>query len=216
MQLTCKICESNTREIVHPRFGHYRWCEKCDFIFKDEVYHVSKEEELRVYNSHQNSVEDPRYVQYFASFLEAAVFNFTSYGKVGLDFGSGPSPVLSHILETQFGYKMDVYDIYYAKEKSYVGKKYDLITSTEVIEHLSDPLLYFRLFFDLMKDDSVLAIMTLFHQNDHEGFLNWHYIRDRTHVSFYTPKTIEYAAEKTGLKVIYTDNVRYITLKKPV
>jgi 2-polyprenyl-3-methyl-5-hydroxy-6-metoxy-1,4-benzoquinol methylase len=109
---------------------------------------------------------------------------------------------------------MDIYDPFYAKEKAYVGKKYDLITATEVIEHISDPLMYFRLFFELMKDDSVLAIMTLFHQNDRERFLNWHYIRDRTHVSFYTPKTIEYAAKKTGLKVIYTDNARYIALKK--
>ena len=65
MKLTCKICESNTREIVHPRFGHYRWCEKCDFIYKDKADYVSHEEELRVYNSHQNSIEDPRYVEYF-------------------------------------------------------------------------------------------------------------------------------------------------------
>jgi hypothetical protein len=175
---------------------------------------VSKEEELHVYNSHQNSIDDPRYVKYFVSFLEAAVFDFTSPGKEGLDFGSGPSPVLAKILATHYNYNMDIYDPFYAKEKAYVGKKYDLITATEVIEHISDPLMYFRLFFELMKDDSVLAIMTLFHQNDRERFLNWHYIRDRTHVSFYTPKTIEYAAKKTGLKVIYTDNARYIALKK--
>ncbi len=33
---------------------------------------------------------------------------------------------------------MDVYDRFFPREKVYLGKKYDLLTATEVVEHLDD------------------------------------------------------------------------------
>jgi 2-polyprenyl-3-methyl-5-hydroxy-6-metoxy-1,4-benzoquinol methylase len=35
---------------------------------------------------------------------------------------------------------MEIYDSYFSPEKVFLGKKYNLITSTEVFEHLDDPL----------------------------------------------------------------------------
>lgn len=55
---------------------------------------------------------------------------------------------------------MDTYDCFYSPEKVYFGKKYGLVTATEVVEHLDDPLDYFSLFENLLKDDGVLSIMT--------------------------------------------------------
>ena len=211
---SCKICGFTTREINHPKFGSYHYCERCEFISKDEEYIVSHKEELSIYNNHNNSIEDPRYVEFFYKFLEDAVFKYVGEGKNGFDFGSGPSPVLAQILEKYHDYNMDIYDLFYAKEKTYIGKQYDLITSTEVVEHLINPMPYFKLFFELMKNDGILAIMTLFHKNDDEYFKAWHYIRDNTHISFYTPKTFHYIAKKVGLRIIHTDHNRYITFVK--
>lgn len=210
----CKICGSDTRKIHHQKFGIYYYCDTCEFISKDEKFRISTEEELEIYNNHNNSIDDPEYVEYFYNFLEDAVFKYVNEGKEGFDFGSGPSPVLAQILERYHDYKMDIYDFFYAKKKVYIGKQYDLITSTEVVEHLKDPISYFKLFAELMKDDGVLAIMTLFHQNDDEHFKEWYYIRDRSHISFYTPKTFKYIARKTGLKIIHTNHKRYITFIK--
>lgn len=39
--------------------------------------------------------------------------------KSGLDFGSGPSPVLAMIMERDYGFDMDIYDLFYSPEKPY-------------------------------------------------------------------------------------------------
>jgi len=210
----CIVCNSATSIIHQPKFGDYHWCKECDFISKDKAFYATEKQELTNYDYHQNSLEDLKYVEYFNHFIQNAILKYVNTGLKGFDFGSGPTPVLSQILQRDYHFSMDIYDLHYAKDKMFINEKYDLITATEVIEHLADPIPYFELFTDLMNDDSILAIMTLFHQNSEEVFSNWFYIRDVTHISFYTPKTIHYIAQKVGLKVIYTNNLRYITLAK--
>lgn len=210
----CVLCQSRTKTIHHPKWGTYYCCPSCEFISKDDEHLLSKDEEHSQYNLHNNSIDDPGYVVFFYRFLDQAVFPFADGGKEGLDFGSGPSPVLATLLERNHDYQMDIYDLYYAPEKVYEGKTYDLITSTEVVEHLREPLPYFELFSDLMKENSMLAVMTLFHPNDEELFWDWHYMRDPTHISFYKPRTMEYIASQAGLEVIYSNDERYTTFKK--
>ena len=215
MKNKCKICGNVTTPIQHERLGMYHYCSICEFIGKDERFVLSATEELEIYNIHNNSIDDPLYVAFFNRFLEDAVFPFASDKKDGFDFGSGPSPVLAQLLERDYGYQMDIYDPFYAPEKIYLGKKYNLITSTEVVEHLKDPLSSFRLLKDLLNGDSaILSIITSFHQNNEAHFKNWHYTRDETHIAFYTPKTMEYIAKIVGLKLIHTNGKRYTTFKK--
>ncbi|MDW7657383.1 MAG: class I SAM-dependent methyltransferase [Bacillota bacterium] len=128
-----------------------------------------------------------------------------------LDFGSGPEPVLAELLKREFDWSVDIYDKFYATDRVYEGNIYDLITSTEVAEHLDDPLHYFRLFKELLHQNGVLSIMTLFHPSSIEDFTNWFYINDRSHISFYTPKTMKVIADIVGLDVLYCDENRYIT-----
>lgn len=207
----CKVCNYSTTVISHPKFGDYFYCCNCEFISKDESNRLNEEEEKLRYSIHNNSIEDKDYVDYLCRFLNRALIPFVGEGKKGLDFGSGPIPVLAQLLEEKFNYRMDTYDYYFSPEKVYIGKTYDLVTSTEVVEHLNNPLQYFNLFSKLLKPKGILAIMTQFHKNDKDHFLSWSYIRDRSHISFYTTKTLEYIADKVGLKVIYTDNFKYIT-----
>ncbi len=216
MTMKCILCGGNTIKIHHPKMMvDYHWCQECEFIFKDELFIVTPEEELKIYNNHNNSIDDPRYVAFFYRFLNDAVFPYASGKKKGFDFGSGPSPVLAQILERDHEYDMDIHDLFYAPEKPHVGKKYDLITSTEVVEHLQDPLPIFRVLKSLLEPDGILAVMTLFHHNNAGHFLNWHYIRDKSHISFYTPKTMEYIASQVGLRVIHSNHERYTTFALP-
>jgi hypothetical protein len=214
MNDNCKICSSTTREIHHKTFGIYHICDYCGYIFKDKHDHISKEASQVIYDSHNNSIEDPRYVEYFERFLNEAVFPFINDGKNGLDFGSGPSPVLAQLLAETYGYDMDIYDLFYSPQKSYLNKTYDLITVTEVVEHLENPLTYLSLFREHLNEDGILSMMTLFHHNNDEDFLNWHYIRDRSHISFFCEKTLDVIAEKLSMKIIFTDHKRFVTLKK--
>ncbi len=213
MEVYCKICGQKTLEMLNKNSGiKYYSCRCCDFIFKDENSILPRGEELKIYNNHNNSIDDPKYVNFFKKFLNSAVFSYCS-GKEGLDFGSGPSPVLAMLLKRDFGFKMDIYDLFFAPGKIYKGKKYDLITSTEVLEHLKNPLPYFKIFRNCLKPDGLLSIMTLFQPGNKSEFFEWYYIRDMSHISFYTPKTLEIIGEKFGLKVVYTDNFRYISFK---
>ncbi len=210
--MNCLICGSNTREILAGKIIYHK-CNYCEFIFKDDKYIISKDEELCIYNRHNNSIDDIKYVAYFKKFIDNAIIPFFDKG-FGLDFGSGPSPVFSMIMKRDYGFDMDIYDYFYQREKVYEGKKYDFITSTEVFEHLRNPIDYFELMKKHLKKNGYLCLMTLFHHNDDEKFVKWHYIRDKSHISFYSKKTIEVIAEMVSFEIVYFDDYRYITLRK--
>jgi hypothetical protein len=214
MKNMCKICSNLTREIHHKTFGIYHVCDLCGFISKDKEDHVSAQAQHTIYDSHHNSIEDPVYVAYFNHFLSEAVFPFVNEGRYGLDFGSGPSPVLAQMLTDTYGYMMDIYDLFYSPHKSYINKTYDLITVTEVVEHLENPLDYLSLFRDHLNENGILSIMTQFHHNNDEDFLDWHYIRDRSHISFCNERTFEIIAEKLNLNIIYSDHKKFVTFRK--
>lgn len=216
MFVFCKICNCKTKEIFSEKSkALYHKCLSCDFIFKDDDHLISAEEEMERYNQHKNSVDDLEYVAYFKDFIDKAIIPYCPKAEKVLDFGSGPSPVLTTILERDYGFeKVDIYDLFYSPEKVYEGKKYDLIVSTEVVEHLKDPLKYFLKFKELLVDGGFLCIMTLLHPNDDDKFKSWWYINDESHISFYNNKSINKVAEKVGLKIVYSDNRRYVSLKR--
>ncbi|MFP4456989.1 MAG: class I SAM-dependent methyltransferase [Clostridia bacterium] len=212
---TCKICGSEVEEFFSEKHSvTYLHCNNCEFIFKAEEDLLDESGELERYLLHENSIEDERYLEFFRKFLDQAVFKQDLIGNKVLDFGSGPEPVLAYLLEKEYDMEVDVYDLFFAPKKVYKGKEYDLITSTEVVEHLKNPLEYFLLFKKHIKEGGHLAIMTLFHDNDKEKFLKWHYLGDMSHISFYTPKTLEVIAEKIGMTLVYVDDYRYSVFKK--
>ena len=211
----CIICEKSTYPIKHPNLETtYHVCSFCGFISKDKTFHLTDNQEFQLYELHENSIDDEKYVAFFESFLQEAVLPFTNKGKEALDFGSGPSPVLAQLMERDYGYDCTIYDKFYAPTTNYHAKKYDLITSTEVMEHIENPLPVFKEFKDLIKDDGIISVMTLFSPNIDENIFGWHYLRDSTHISIFTPKSMNIIAEKIGLEIIYCDNIRYTTFRK--
>lgn len=211
----CKICGTETRGIIHEKSGvRYHCCPDCEFISMEESSLLTADEEKRRYDAHENSLEDPSYIEYFRRFIQAAILDYGTVRGRGLDFGSGPSPVLATILERDYGFTMDIHDPFYAPDKVFLGKRYDLVTCTEVVEHLKDPMAYFRLFEGLLEAGGLLAVMTSFHPKDDGAFLNWHYRRDASHISFFTLRTMEQIALQVGLRIVYTDGERYTSFRK--
>jgi len=212
--VVCKICSNNTRTIIDEQFDlNYYYCSCCEFIFIDENKIISMEEEVKEYLLHENSLEDEGYVNMFKKFIEASIIPYKRNIENALDFGCGPEPVLATLLKRE-GFEVDIYDPYFFPRKVYENKKYDLITSTEVFEHLRDPLETMKLLKTYLNDNGILAIMTLFHPKDEEKFKKWWYRREATHISFYTPRTFRVLADRFNMRILKINEKNICVLQK--
>ena len=213
----CKICGNETRELHDAQMNNrYHVCLFCDYIFLDEEGYASFEDEKTRYMEHDNSYENEGYRDFLEGFLETAVFPFGNGFRRALDFGSGPEPVLARIMRERHGIETDIYDLHFSPDRTYMDKKYDLIVTTEVLEHLKNPVETLKELYECMDQGGILAVMTLFHHGDDRAFLSWHYRRDKTHIGFFTAKTLEIAGRAAGLELIHTDGRRVATFKKRI
>ncbi|MCF6172329.1 MAG: class I SAM-dependent methyltransferase [Campylobacteraceae bacterium] len=213
--MKCIICNNTTKTLKdEAQKKIYHCCPNCQAIMLDKSFLVDKNCENAQYDNHNNNFESLGYVKMFEDFLDYFWDDFEKYDiQNGLDFGSGPGVVLAEILKNR-NFQIDTYDKFYQPNKIYKNKNYNLITSTEVFEHLQNPIEILTLFKKHLKKDGIIAIMTLFHDNNQENFLKWWYRRDPTHILFYTPKTFEILASMCGLNILKHDNKRIITFSK--
>lgn len=209
----CVICGSDTKVIYDPQIiVDYDVCEHCGFIYKQKKHHLPHVEEEKRYLRHENTFENKAYVNMFQDMIEEFIEYLYIKRKV-LDFGSGPVPVLKKLLQDK---KYDVYDydFFYNRNEEYKDNKYQLIVSTEVVEHFSDPIKEFKHLVDLLEDGGYLLITTYFRKMNKDQFLVWWYRRDITHVSFYNMKTFEYLAKEFNLEIVKHNNKNTILFKK--
>lgn len=212
--MLCKICQNNTISFFHQSLSKdYFYCNACEFISLHDTFVVDLEKEKAQYGNHHNSLENEGYVKMFEDFMDLFWDRLTCKEIHALDFGSGPTPVLAKLLERR-GATVDCYDKFYQPETIFEMQTYDLITSTEVFEHLENPLETLKMLTNHLKPNGIIAIMTLFHPNNTELFLKWWYPRDPTHISFFTCKTLDILGEKCGLKRISEDGKRVIVFQK--
>ena len=200
----CPLCRNGNLESYYKGQGRsYLLCRECDLVFVPKEQLPSLDVEKTKYDQHQNSPQDSGY-RAFLSKLFIPMQKFIEPNSHGLDFGSGPGPTLSKMFE-EAGYKMDIYDIFYAPNKEVFTKEYDFITTTEVIEHLHKPREELIRLATMLKGGGTLGVMTAF-RPEQEQFASWYYKNDLTHVRFFTPKTFEYIAKMLNLQIVYIDD----------
>jgi SAM-dependent methyltransferase len=186
---------------------------ECELIFSDRGDIPDKNFERKRYLLHKNSIDDSGYVKMFKDFLKISVGNKLGTFKNHLDYGCGPTPVLSEILK-QNGLNSEFYDPIFFPDVILENNHYDFITATEVIEHVQNPQLFMKTMYNLLKPGGILAIMTHFHGKNIPKFIDWWYQMDPTHITFYTPKTLEVLCRKSGLIILFNDNKKIAVIGK--
>lgn len=177
-------------------------CKDCTLIFKDPTIRISAEKEKLHYLKHHNEEDNVDYQNYMQKMIDPFL-PYLKKGDIGLDFGAGPKPVMSQMLEKS-GFKCFSFDPLFYLEEKLLDQKYDFITCSEAAEHFNDPFQEFKLLFSMLKPEGKMAVRTKFAPN--QGFEDWWYQRDPTHVVFYSEKCFEYLAKKYHKKVKFLAN----------
>ncbi len=196
----CPLCRSGPASDLYAARGRrYCSCPECGGAFLDPRDRLGPEEEKARYLLHRNDVYDPGY-RSFASPLVEAIRARQQSGDTGLDYGAGPGPVASKMLE-EAGYRTRLYDPYFHDDQGALEISYDFIICSEVMEHFYDPAAQFALLRRLLLPGGRLYCMTEPLRADLD-FGRWYYKEDPTHVFFYAEKTLRWIAENIGFRKV--------------
>jgi 2-polyprenyl-3-methyl-5-hydroxy-6-metoxy-1,4-benzoquinol methylase len=211
-EIHCPLCGSlDVDSFLEDKNRIYLYCCLCKLVFVPKHYWLSVEDERATYDLHENDAQDQGYRQ-FLSRLSTPLLEKLKSKQKGLDFGCGPGPTLSVLLEEK-GHQVDLYDPLYCNDPSVFNKTYDFICATEVVEHMHDPNKDFAALFKMLKRGGWLGIMTKLVINN-RAFSRWHYIHDLTHVCFYSRSTFEYLAQRFNVELNFVANDVILLNKK--
>ncbi len=196
---SCPLCHCKRVGVYHTDdTRRYLRCGSCRLVFVPERFWLSIEDEKAVYDLHRNDPLDQGYRR-FLERLCTPLLERLETGQRGLDFGCGPGPALSLMLR-EHGHHMDLFDPLYHDNPEVFSKTYDFICATEVVEHLRRPGHIFAILFAMLRKGGWLGIMTKMVLN-REAFSHWHYIRDLTHICFFSRDTFEYLSDRFGARI---------------
>ena len=201
MQAICPLC-STLSEVFFTKVEVYYKCETCHSIFLDEKAKPNEVDEKKRYELHDDDTNDDGYRKFISPITSSIMKDFKVEDE-GLDFGAGNSAIISVILE-ESGYNTTKYDPYFHNFPELLEKKYDYISSCEVIEHFYNPHKEFKLLKSMLKEGSKLYLMTAVY-NEKINFATWYYKNDPTHVFFYSQKTFEWIKNEFGFKSLHVD-----------
>lgn len=187
---TCLLCGgAAARWYAEPDREYWR-CSTCALVFISPEQRPDFDAEVQRYRLHQNRGEDPGY-RGFLSRLAQPMIQSVPDGASGLDYGSGPTPVLAELM-TKSGRPTVSYDPVFAPQVSFLATRYDFVTCSEVVEHAHDPRALFETLGQLTHKGGTIGVMTRWY--DGHDFATWSYRRDPTHVCFYSERTMGWVA----------------------
>jgi hypothetical protein len=207
----CPLCRSG--KSLAPTQGadarHYFHCAECFLVFVDPHEYLAPQEQVARYRTHRNGIQHPGYVAFLRRVVDPMI-EYLDPTMRGLDFGCGPGPTISPMLE-QYGICCANYDPFFAK--SVLEPPYDFIFATECFEHFTSPGDEIQRLHTLLRTGGYLGIMTE-QWTDLEAFRHWHYTRDTTHVSFFHSRTFDYVCATYGFERLPTNDRRVVILRK--
>lgn len=211
--MLCKICNHDKLEKLVLKYGLYYKCINCKVIFKDQSEIVPPNKEVSRYLTHNNSIFNFKYRNYLNSCIKGlSIYTLPKDSDI-LDFGCGYQPVLSELLRKK-GYNVFNYDLYFNSNEENLNKKYDAIVSIEVFEHFLAPAKTIVKISDMLNPGGKLFISTRLYPDNIDELNKWWYMKDETHIIFYTEDTIKYISKKYNFEDYEIRKNKFIILTK--
>jgi hypothetical protein len=196
--MNCRLCGTVNSENVHrDQFRGYFRCASCGLIFVPSEEHVTRDEEKKRYDLHDNNSGHEGYVRFLKEIVSLVKERRSASDRI-LDYGSGRDAVLTRLL-TQEGFYCAAYDPLYGIGGGALVQEYDVIILCEVIEHLRDLGKELSLIKNALSARGTVIVRTQPYP-PLEKFPAWWYKNDSTHINFFSPDTITIVAEKIGRK----------------
>ena len=207
----CPLCASTApyTHIIGPKGRGYQLCQNCQLIFMEREFLPDRSTEKERYQAHRNGPQDDGYVRFLNQAITPAR-PFLNSSMRGLDYGCGPVPTLSGLLQMQ-GLQCENYDPFFFP--ALPENQFDFIFATEVVEHFFQPGQELQRISELLARGGILTIMTE-PWISLQGFSEWHYAKDITHVCFYHAKTIEYICTRYGFEILHKNSPRVTVFRK--
>jgi hypothetical protein len=200
----CPLCKGKEFSLFEQvREKQYWQCSECDLVFLSPEFHLQKQQEKNRYSLHNNCIEDQGYCNFLRKLMTPLQQKITK-NMQGLDYGSGPEPILSQLMQ-QDGYLIQPYDPFFLPNEEILNQNYDFITCSEVVEHFYNPHKEFYKLDQLLKSKGTLGVMTELRTEEME-FKKWWYIQDETHVCFYSKQTMKWIAKQYQYQVTFISN----------
>ena len=191
----CLLCQESVNIFRNLKGKEYFKCINCHSIMLNSKNYISSEKEKKRYENHCNDVFDKKYQAFVFPIVESVLKDYDKKHK-GLDFGSGTGPVITKLLRDN-GYRIDIYDPFFANNKEKLKETYDYIVCCEVIEHFHHPSLEFEKLRAMLKPGGTLYLKTNIYSEEID-FERWYYKNDQTHVFFYHEIALKYIEKKYG------------------
>jgi cyclopropane fatty-acyl-phospholipid synthase-like methyltransferase len=196
--MTCPWCLGNSLEAFSKdERRSYLVCLDCSLVFVPRSELISPEKEKLRYDAHENGLQNEDYKKYLGKVV-SQLSSYLSPGMRGLDFGSGPSLILSELFRHQ-GIEVESFDLFYHNDQRVFEKSYDFIVMSEVIEHLREPRLELERLRRCLKPQGLLFIKTCLCPQSVNEFEKWFYKRDVTHVQFFSKDTFYVLGKELSL-----------------
>lgn len=194
MHEPCRLCGGPASGFASVRGRDYLRCGTCDLVFVARDQLPSHQQERAEYELHNNDPDDEGYRRHLQRLTTPLLAHLKPADR-GLDFGCGPGPAISVMLG-EAGFEVADYDPMFQPDSTLLDQHYDFVTSTEVVEHFHQPGEEFALLAGLLKKpDGILGLMTQLRADDAD-FADWYYIREMTHVAFYSETCFDWLARK--------------------
>lgn len=198
--MQCRLCQWSSTEPFYldsRRNWSYFLCKRCDFVFRDPETYLDPVTEKKRYSTHNNSLENLGYVNFLKPIVDVVVPHLNKSDR-GLDFGSGPGPILDQLFAAK-GFVVENYDPFFAPSVELLNKSYDFVTCTEAFEHFYQPNREMALMSRLLKPGGYLILMSEWRKED---FATWYYRNDETHVAFLNQKSLQWLCEHWGFHLL--------------